>query len=611
MSFLLPQAAWLALAIPVIVVFYLLKRRRVALRVSSTVLWQRYLAETQASAPFQKLRKNWLLFLQILLVALAVLALARPFFAGRQSPSRLRVLILDASASMQSTDVAPSRFESARAEARKWVDGLGPGQQMVVLQAGPRTEVRQSATTDKQALRRALEAAAVTDGPARVTDAFKMAESLIRDVPDAEIHFFSDGAVGDLGELESHNLPLVFHKVGTRANNVAIGSLEVRANPEDPRQRAVFASVANLSPTAVEPMVELAFEGQVVDARQVKLAPGATEPLVFVVNQEKDGVFTLRHTASDDLPADNQASVASPLPRPVRVLLVTRGNRFLEKALRAAGDVQVAVATAWPDAAPDVDFAVFDDVAPPAWPEVNTLAIRVARTNWFEPTAKLEAPPIVDWKTTHPLLRFVNLDNVSVAEATGVKPPAWGQVVADSPRGPLIVAGEIGRQRVVWIGFDLLNSTWPLRVSFPLFVANATEWLNPASARAERLNLKAGEPLRFELPADAGNVAVRAPGGDWQEVPANPATREWVYGATDRQGTYGLRWGTNEVSFAVRALDVGESNSQPRDEIKVGKYAGAAATTMRSANLEIWRWFAAVALAVLLFEWWFYHRRTA
>ena len=43
----------------------------------------------------------------------------------------------------------------------------------------------------------------------------------------------------------------------------------------------------------------------------------------------------------------------------------------------------------------------------------------------------------------------------------------------------------------------------------------------------------------------------------------------------------------------------------------MGRYGTATATSMRSANLEIWRWFAAVAFAVLLFEWWFYHRRTA
>lgn len=613
MQFLAPWAAWFAVAIPLVVLFYLLKRRRVVLRVPSTVLWQRYLAETQASAPFQKLRRNWLLLLQILLLALAIFALLRPYLAGQQRPSSLRVLILDASASMQSTDVAPSRFEAARKEAMAWVGGLRAGQLLVVLQAGPRTEIRQSATGDRQALKRALEACAVTDGPSRMGEALKMAESLVRDVPDAEIHLFSDGAIGTLEEFENRNLPLVFHRVGERARNVAFTSLEVRANPENPRQRAVFASLANLSDAPVQTQVELSFEGEVVDVRAVGVGAGETEPLVFVVAQERDGVFTVRHTATDDLPADNQASVASQLPQPVRVLLVTRGNRFLEKALRAGGEVDLTVAATLPeDAAPGRwDFTVLDDVEPARWPEGNLLAVRVHATNWFEALGTLEAPPIVDWRTAHPLLRFVNLDNVAVARAAGIRPPGWGSVLVDSPQGPLVVAGDRGRQRALWIGFDLLSSTWPLRVSFPMFVANAVDWLNPATVRSERLNLRAGDPFRFDLPDGHGPVTVRRPGGPWQALPADPGAGEAVFGGTDLQGVYGVRWGTNEVSFVVRALDAAESDSTPRSEIRVGRFGGTPPTTLRPANLELWRWFAGFALAVLAVEWWWYHRRTA
>ena len=103
MNFLAPSAFWFALALPVVVVFYLLKRKRVVKLISSTLLWQKFLAENQANAPFQKLRNNWLLLLQLLLLLLVILALARPYFAGDAATSRLRVLILDASASMQAT----------------------------------------------------------------------------------------------------------------------------------------------------------------------------------------------------------------------------------------------------------------------------------------------------------------------------------------------------------------------------------------------------------------------------------------------------------------------------------------------------------------------------
>src|SRR5436305_10407220 len=100
MSFLTPIAFAFAAAIPVVIVFYLLKRKRVLRLVSSTLLWQRFLAETQANAPFQRLRHNWLLLLQILLLLLAVFAIARHFFAAQNKPQQHKHAILDSYASM-------------------------------------------------------------------------------------------------------------------------------------------------------------------------------------------------------------------------------------------------------------------------------------------------------------------------------------------------------------------------------------------------------------------------------------------------------------------------------------------------------------------------------
>src|SRR5512136_1479763 len=219
MHFLAPLAFAFAATIPVVVVFYLLKRKRVVKLVSSTLLWQKYLAETQASAPFQRLRKNWLLLLQILLLLFVVLALARPYFAAKVKPAELRVVILDASASMQATDESPSRFEKARSEALKWVNTLAGNDQMVILQAGANTEVKQSATTEKAALRRALQSCVCSDSPTRLLPALRMAESLVRDQKGAEVHLFSDGAVPDLSEFENKGLPLIYHRVGQDANN--------------------------------------------------------------------------------------------------------------------------------------------------------------------------------------------------------------------------------------------------------------------------------------------------------------------------------------------------------------------------------------------------------
>jgi Ca-activated chloride channel homolog len=614
MNFLAPAAIAFAAAIPVVIVFYLLKRKRVVHLVSSTLLWQRFLAETQASSPFQRLRHNWLLILQILILLLAIFALMRPYLAGEGRTGRLRVAILDASASMLATDVEPNRFEQARAELGKLIEGLKGNDQLVILLAAGHTEVKQSATTDKVALRRALASCAAMETPTRLAEAFKLAETLVKNRPESEgpeIHLFSDGAASGLDDFQNKNLPLVYHRFGKGSENLGLISLDVRANPADPRQRAVFASVGNFSTNAQAAELELAFENDVLETRTVTLSPTNTQPLVFVAPQSRDGVFTLRIKNEDALAADNRAAIASLIPQPVRALLVTRGNRFLEKALRGIANLDLTVVPSLAHPAQDFDVVILDDVSPATWPVANVLAFHVVNTNLFSTWENLKAPPIVDWKSGHPLLRFVSFDNVQVAETLGIKAPPWGVGLVDSPNTPLLVAGELNRRKVVWVGFDLLQSTWPLRISFPIFVANAMDWLNPSASRSAELMVRAGEPFRFPLDQSISTAEITTGDGQRKTIPVEPGARELIIGDTHRQGVYQLKAGTNNVVFCVNLLDAAESNLTPREELPFGKYSKVTATAVKRANVELWRWIAAAALAFLLFEWWYYHKRTA
>ena len=610
MHFLSPAALAFAATIPVVILFYLLKRKRVVKLISSTILWQRFLSETQASAPFQKLRKNWLLILQIILLILAVLALSRPYFAAKAKPAELRVVILDASASMEATDETPNRFEKARAEALTWVDSLAGRDQMVILLAGANTEVKQSATSEKAALRRALQSCACSDSPTRLVPALRMAESLVRDQRNAEIHLFSDGAVAELSEFENKALPLTYHRVGKDSNNLGITGLDVRANPENPQERAIYANVGNYSTNAQETELELRFEDRLIETRPLSLPAGETSPQVFLAGQTHDGLFTVRLTTKDQLDADNQASIVSLLPKPVKVLLVSRGNRFLEKALRAAPGVELASATTLADPAAEFDFVVLDDVTPTVWPQGNVLAIHVLNTNWVESVTLVDAPPIVDWKTSHPLMRYAGFDNVQVKQSYTAKTPSWGVSVADAPRASILIAGEIGRQRIIWLGFDTLESNWPLRVTFPIFIANAVDWLNPANTTGAQLLVKAGDAFRLALPHPEKRAQLTLPNGQVRTLPINATATEFVFGDTYKQGAYHLRIGTNELTFCVNLLDAAESNIKPRDEIQLGKYSKVRATTLQRTNMEMWRTIAGLALLMLMAEWWYYHRRT-
>src|SRR5438046_2324372 len=156
MRFLSPLAFFFAFTIPIVIVFYLLKLKRKVRVVPSTVLWIKFIQDAKANAPFQKLKKNLLLLLQLLALALMIFALSRPYFAAKAKPSKLQIVILDTSASMQATDEPPSRFEAAKREALKLVSALGDNDRMMVVKAASHTAVVSSPTSEKDKLRRAI-----------------------------------------------------------------------------------------------------------------------------------------------------------------------------------------------------------------------------------------------------------------------------------------------------------------------------------------------------------------------------------------------------------------------------------------------------------------------
>src|SRR5512138_3300708 len=118
MSLLAPGLLLLGLLAGPVLLLYMLKLRRRDTQVSSNLLWEQVLRDREANAPWQRLKRNLLLFLQLLILAAMVLALARPWVPSPTVAQGNVVVLLDASASMAATDVSPSRFAAAQDIAR-------------------------------------------------------------------------------------------------------------------------------------------------------------------------------------------------------------------------------------------------------------------------------------------------------------------------------------------------------------------------------------------------------------------------------------------------------------------------------------------------------------
>ena len=93
-------------AVPALVLLYFLKLKRQEVHVSSTLLWKRAVQDLRVNAPFQRLRRNILLLLQLLALLALLTAMARPVLRLQAGAGKRYVLLIDRSASMNAGDGA-------------------------------------------------------------------------------------------------------------------------------------------------------------------------------------------------------------------------------------------------------------------------------------------------------------------------------------------------------------------------------------------------------------------------------------------------------------------------------------------------------------------------
>jgi Ca-activated chloride channel homolog len=612
MNFLAPLMLLFGLTIPIVIVLYLLKLKRQMRVVSSTLLWKRFLLDSRANAPFQKLQRNLLLLLQILILLLAVLGLARPFFSTNSKPSAFRIVLLDASASMQSTDVLPTRFENAKNQAIELVNSLRDtdrnADRMMVILMGSKPVLMCPSTTDKEQLKRAIRSAQPQDTAVQFEEAWRLAVSLARDQPDSEAHLFSDGAFTIQNDLPTH-LPLKFHPIGTRGHNVGITSLEVRRSSTSASETEIFLAVENSSETSMEFDAELYFNDQLLAVRPLSMKQGEEQTLVAPLRNTETGLIKAVLRVQDDLVVDNSAVVVSGAARKPKVLLVSLGNSFLERAIAVQKDFELTkIAPGNFNPQQSYDIVVFDENAPKELPTGNLLCIRSAPSELLEVTGSEKAPVITDVKVGHPLTRFVQLDNVSIVQSLQVKLPDWGVPIVESNKSPLIIAGQNGPRRIVWLGFSVLESNWPLRLSFPIFISNALRWLDPMADQDRMLQVRTGDVARLPLLKSVTKVEVETPGGRSLSLDLPPKAQEIAVSQTERAGVYKVKAGEQSLQFCANLLSSHETKNKPNEKIEFGKYQVVEGGALRASNLELWRWLVAAAFVVLLGEWWYFHR---
>jgi len=632
-----------AVAVPVLLLLYFLKLKRQEHIVSSTFLWKRAVQDLQVNAPFQRLRRNLLLLLQLLMLAAILAALGGPLLSMKPGEARRYVLLIDRSASMGAADVDPTRLQEAGRQAKVFVESLRGGgmlslgqgsDQAMVVAFDDHADVMCSFTSDKRQLTLAIDAIEQSDGRSLLGEALTVAQAFaqspgvegnIRTAESpAKLVLFSDGRIADLDEIVISADEVEYHSIGQSPDNIAITAMQARRSYEDPQEVAIFASLVNYTAEQTSCDVQLSIDDNVKAVRSLTIAAAGDTPgsavVSFTIRHGDAAVVEVRQLRADALAADDAAWAILPAPRRLSVLLVTQGNPALQSALAACPLDRLDPCTpagfeAMDQGVLDVrqpyDVIVMDNYAPAKLPRGRYLLFgAVPNDIGISITGRLDNELIADWRNQHPVLKYVNLGNLFAAGAHQMTLPRDGEVLAEFASGPAIALVRRPGGTFLLTAFDCLETNWPFEPSFVLFCYNSLMFLGSQSVSHLDTHLAVGQPIQIEgLPAGTA-ARLSGPGIDALAIEANPSG-VLRYAATGRAGVYRLTWGSDiQRLFAVNLLDDQESRIEPVREITAkGQTITAQPNVVTRANIELWPWLVAAALMLACVEWLVYNRK--
>ena len=324
MSFAHPLALlWGLLAIPLVLLYW--RRMRVPREVVATdMFWQQAFAEEHTRSTWQRWRHGMSLAVQLGLLLLAVVALAEPLI-GR--PRRI-ALVLDNSASMNATDVAPSRLAVAKEAAKRLIDSLRPCDRAAVITAGESVAVRCPMTNDRQRLRAAVNATRPTQGATRLLDALAIVDRRTTQIPNDfaatstgidsdETCIFTDGNIWQIRRLMTDNVAASaarrhWVRIGTSAENWSITQLNVRRSPSDPQQVTALVEVQCFADRPIECQILITLDDEPLPAIPVSLAPNGRYKHLLTVPAASGARLVATLDWTDALASDNQKTAIAP-----------------------------------------------------------------------------------------------------------------------------------------------------------------------------------------------------------------------------------------------------------------------------------------------------------
>jgi hypothetical protein len=565
-----------------------------------------------AAARRRHINQPWSLLLQLISMALLILALAQVRFGAPAMAGRDHVIVLDTSAWMAARSGNRTLMDVARQMARDYLRAV-PARDRVML---VRADALATPATPFEPDHRKVEAAILASQPGSTALNLDQALAFARHAQGqdgravGEIAFVGTGrtAERDPGMASPpRNLRVLL--VPDAIENSGLRKIGLRRSETDPDTWEIYVSAHNYGSRPRNVNLQLDYGPPNVETRTpagsqaLTLPPGGDAETSFEYRTAAAGILDVKMTPHDAFPADDQAELELPAQPHLSVTVYSDQPDLLRPVLSATARLSAVYRKPSEYRAGDQGLVILDRFIPPQRPTADSIWIAPPAEGSPIPVRKIvENVPFAHWDTGHPAAAGLRATDFKLEKAT-VYETAPGDAIGDVDAGPVIVA-RAGKPKIVVLGFHPALSPMRYELAWPLLFANLLRWVSPEIfLRSEIGGASVGTvKLQVEDGVVAKDVKVTTEDGSPVPFTLRDQTLNFFAGAP---GSVRVLAGDREYMYALTLPQLWDSRWDPPPNTHRGI---PRFNVVLEHVSDWWPWLALLGGAGLLAEWLMYGR---
>lgn len=601
-----PWALWFLSLMPLVILMYILKQKFEERQVSSIYLWEQVLKDIEVNTPWQRLKKNLLLMLQLLSILFFVFALADPYlYTGGGMYSNL-IVVIDNTGSMNARYEGKTRLEHAKELAEEMINSAGAKANITLLTVERSPKVEIGKASDKGEAVSKLRGIEPSNSYGNINDSVSLVKAMVKQYEGNEGYkavFYTDSPV-NTGDLNAQVVSLASELTNVSMDYISYSAEEGRLT--------VLVRMTNRSGAALDREISLFGGEQVLDIINVSLEAGETRTVYFEDIPADVPYLWAELTEKDDLDADNRVYCVVKAAKPARVLLVSESNVFVEKALSNISGLELYKTNPGEDIDQGYDLYIFDAETPAELPESGAvLLINPSAANGIVGVgAELQGGKAE--VRQHPVTKYMENADFTVAKLKDTEVPHWADVLISVNGNAAALYGEYQGRKTAVISFDLHDSDFALTTEYPIFMYNLAVQLTGIDTEGSAAFV-CGDSIDINPDPEAEEAAVKDPEGNVHRLelayPMLPFEKTGLTGIYEllQKTAPGADKADKISGFAVNFPVEFESASLPAVEGQNAEAAPAAAGNS-AAGTALQDWFLGLLLLAAAIEWVVYTR---